>query len=251
MRHNVQTASIDALGVQEQNPIMFGPVRLTDDLIFPPASWARRDGLIAVGGDLRPERLILAYRSGIFPWPFDEDSPLLWFSPGIRMVLPIEALHVSHSLRKVLRRKTFRVTLDEAFSDVIHHCAHVSRGPDTGTWITPAMIEAYTILYRLGLAHSVEVWHQDQIVGGLYGVSLGAGFFGESMFSLLSNASKVGFVTLVQFLAQRNFHFVDCQLYTNHLANFGAQRWRRTRFLKALEHALSFPTLQGPWTIDP
>ncbi len=228
---------------------MPGPVLLSDDLVFPPPSWARRDGLIAVGGDLRPERLVLAYESGIFPWPH-QGMPLLWFCPDPRMVLPVELLHVSRSLAKTLRRQTLRVTLDSAFPSVIRGCAGTPRQHERGTWINQDMIDAYTELHRLGLAHSVEVWHSEQLVGGLYGVSLGAAFFGESMFSLVPNASKVGFVTLVQHLSRCHFHFVDCQMYTEHLARFGAVEWPRHRFLHALDRALAVPTRKGKWALD-
>lgn len=229
---------------------MSGPVLLTDALVFPPPSWATNEGLIAVGGDLRPERLVLAYGSGIFPWPH-EGLPLLWFCPDPRMILRPNEVHVSHSLRKVMKRKKLRVTLDRAFGRVMRGCARTPRSHEQGTWITQEMIDAYTRLHHLGLAHSVEVWQDDDLVGGLYGVSLGAAFFGESMFARANNASKVGFITLVQQLERWGFHFVDCQMYTPHLERFGAIQWPRDQFLDALEVALQEPTRRGVWELDP
>lgn len=226
-----------------------GPVLLTNDLAFPHPSWATEEGLIAVGGDLRPERLVLAYASGIFPWPH-EGMPLLWFCPDPRMVLVPKDLHVSRSLGKVMRNKPLRVTLDRDFEQVIAACARTPRAHERGTWITRAMIDAYTKLHHLGLAHSVEVWQQQTLAGGLYGVSLGAAFFGESMFTRVPSASKVAFVTLVQQLARWRFHFVDCQMHTPHLARFGAQPWPRVRFLEALASALREPTRRGAWQLD-
>ncbi len=224
------------------------PAVLTDDLIFPHPSWATEEGVIAVGGDLRPERLVLAYGSGIFPWPH-EGMPLLWFCPDPRMVLSPRDLHISRSLGKLLRKKPWRVTLDLDFEQVIRACARTPRAHECGTWITRSMVSAYTELHRLGLAHSVEVWQNDALVGGLYGVSLGAAFFGESMFTRAPSASKVAFVTLVQQLARWEFHFVDCQMYTAHLERFGARPWARDRFLEALDAALRAPTRQGVWEL--
>jgi leucyl/phenylalanyl-tRNA--protein transferase len=228
--------------------LMSGPVLLTDALVFPPPSWATRDGLIAVGGDLRPERLVLAYGSGIFPWPH-EGMPLLWFCPNPRMVLRPRELHVSHSLRKVMRKNELHVTLDRDFGRVIRACARTPRSHENGTWITDEIIDAYTRLHLNGLAHSVEVWQEGSLVGGLYGVSLGAAFFGESMFARASNASKVGFATLVQQLDRWGFRLVDCQMYTPHLARFGATPWPREDFLDSLEVALREPTRRGCWQL--
>jgi len=206
-------------------------------------------GIIAIGGDLQPERLLLAYRSGIFPWPH-EKLPLLWFCPDPRMVLPINELHISRSLAKTLKQQRFQVTIDQAFNTVIRHCALIPRKEGYGTWITRDMIHAYNQLHSMGFAHSVEVWQNNTIVGGLYGISLGAAFFGESMFSLATNASKVAFATLVKLLARHKFHFVDCQVHTYHLESLGAQEWPRERFLDALNQALTVPTLRGKWSIS-
>ena len=221
---------------------------LSRDIGFPPASEADSNGIVAVGGDLRPKRLLMAYRSGIFPWPHP-DFPLLWFSPDPRMILPVEDLHIPRSLAKVIRRHPFRITLDSAFRSVICGCAQTLRPDGQGTWITPRMVDAYTELHRLGFAHSVEAWLGEDLVGGLYGVSLGAAFFGESMFSVVPNSSKIGFVTLVQLLSKRGFHFVDCQVHTQHLERFGAQEWDRQRFLDALEDALAIPSWLGKWEL--
>lgn len=228
---------------------MAGPVLLTDDLVFPPPTWATREGLIAVGGDLRPERLVLAYGSGIFPWPH-EDLPLLWFCPDPRMVLPPAELHIARKLRKQMRKQSMRVTLDRDFEGVMRSCATITRSHEKGTWITAEMIDAYSRLHDLGLAHSVEVWQQDELVGGLYGVSLGAAFFGESMFACATNASKVAFVSLVRQLQAWDFDFVDCQMHTQHLETFGARQWPRETFLSALEAAMQVPTRRGRWSLE-
>jgi leucyl/phenylalanyl-tRNA--protein transferase len=222
--------------------------RLDQRLVFPPVQDAE-DGLLAVGGDLRPERLVLAYSSGIFPW-YEEGQPVLWHSPDPRMVLRPDALRVSRSLRQVLRRHVYRITLDRAFRRVIESCARAPRPGQDGTWITEEMKDAYEALHRQGLAHSVEAWDGDRLAGGLYGVSLGAAFFGESMFANAPDASKAAFVTLVAQLAVWGIDLVDCQVYTDHLARFGAEEWPRARYLKALRAALRRPTRAGAWTFD-
>jgi leucyl/phenylalanyl-tRNA--protein transferase len=210
---------------------------------------AIEDGLLAVGGDLRVERLLLAYQSGIFPW-YSEGDPLLWWSPDPRMVLIPNELHVSRSLERVLKKGEFAVTLDTAFPAVIHACAEV-RGPRRdGTWITKDMESAYCALHDAGYAHSVECRRDGELVGGLYGVSLGACFFGESMFSLVPNASKVAFVRLVRQLTAWGFTLVDCQMHTPHLARFGAKEIPRKRFLKLLRDGLTATTQRGMWRID-
>ena len=219
----------------------------TNRMGFPDPHQADADGLLAYGGDLHPQRLLAAYAQGIFPWPGGEDWPILWYSPDPRMVLVPTALHISHSLRKTLKKQTFEVHFDTAFAPVIRACATVPRPQQPGTWITADMIEAYCRLHELGLAHSVEAWSEGELVGGLYGVSLGAAFFGESMFTRRPEASKVAFVRLVQHLNAWHFHFVDCQMYTDHLARFGAVLWRRERFLQALARALQEPTQRGRW----
>jgi leucyl/phenylalanyl-tRNA---protein transferase len=221
--------------------------RLDERVAFPPPDLAE-DGLLAVGGDLRPERLLTAYSQGIFPW-YEDGLPILWHSPDPRMVLRAEDLHVPRSLAKTMRRRPYQVTLDSAFRDVVGACAATARPGQEGTWITAEMIEAYVVLHRLGFAHSVEAWRGDELVGGLYGVSLGAVFFGESMFSRAPDASKVAFVTLVRDLARRDIRLIDCQVHTEHLARFGATEWPRARFLKALAIALRNPTRKGKWRL--
>lgn len=223
--------------------------QLDERLVFPPPELADPDGLLAVGGDLRPERLVLAYSHGIFPWP-SEGFPLLWHSPDPRFVLDARRLHVPRSLSKSMRRDRYHTSLDSAFREVIEACAIKRRPGQRGTWITPEMVEAYCDLHRLGLAHSVEVWDDGALVGGLYGVSLGGAFFGESMFAKRDNASKVGFVRLVQQLVRWGIDLVDAQVYTNHLERFGAEHWPRQRYLDALSEALTKSTRHGPWRFD-
>jgi leucyl/phenylalanyl-tRNA--protein transferase len=222
--------------------------RLDERLIFPPVECAE-DGLLAVGGDLRPERLLLAYSRGIFPW-YSRGQPILWHSPDPRMVLLTGNLAVPRSLRKTLRKSPYRVTLDAAFPEVIDACASVSRRGQRGTWITPAMKRAYVELHALGVAHSAEAWREETLVGGLYGVSLGGAFFGESMFAKASDASKVAFVTLVRQLERWGITLLDCQVYTEHLARFGATEWPRPRYLDALGRALRRATRQGQWALE-
>jgi leucyl/phenylalanyl-tRNA--protein transferase len=217
---------------------------------FPDPGKADAEGLIAYGGDLNPQRVLAAYAQGIFPWPYDDRAPLLWFSPDPRMVLLPSDLHVSKSLHKTLNRQLFDMRFDTAFADVIRQCATIQRPEQQGTWITEDMIRVYIQLHEMGFAHSVESWSEGKLVGGLYGVSLGAAFFGESMFTQRPNASKVAFVHLVRRLQAWDFQVVDCQIYTTHLARFGATPWPRTRFLKALAQALGQPTRQGSWATD-
>ena len=203
------------------------------DTPFPPASMAETepDGLLAIGGDLSEPRLLNAYRSGIFPWS-GSDQPLLWWSPDPRTLLFPDKLHVSRSLRKTLRREIFRVTFDTAFDQVIRCCAGIPRSGQDGTWITNDMIEAYRRLHRDGHAHSVEVWQEGQLAGGLYGVAIGAAFYGESMFSNRRDASKIALVKLVDKLAAAGFMFIDCQVVTDHLLSLGAETVDRGRFLR-------------------
>jgi leucyl/phenylalanyl-tRNA---protein transferase len=224
--------------------------RLDERLIFPPVDLAGDDGLLAVGGDLQPERLILAYSQGIFPWHENRLGPW-WYSPDPRMALVPSALRVPRSLRKTMKKGFYRITLDEAFPAVIAACAQTPRGHEDGTWISPRIEAAYTRLHALGLAHSVEAWHGHELLGGLYGVSLGTAFFGESMFALAPDASKVAFVTFVQQLERWGITLIDCQVHTEHLARFGASEWPRADYLAALRVALEQPTLRGPWSIDP
>lgn len=222
---------------------------LTDYLIFPDPREAEADGLLAIGGDLSPDRLLLAYRSGIFPW-FSTGDPILWWSPDPRMILEIKELKVSKSMKKVLKQGQFAVTFDRDFSSVIQACQEIPRQGQRGTWITDEMKGAYIELHRQGYAHSVEVWQDNQLVGGLYGVSLGKGFFGESMFARISNASKVGFITLVRWLEKQGFSWIDCQVYTPHLASLGAKEIHREHFLRRLEKAVAQPTLKGSWSTE-
>jgi leucyl/phenylalanyl-tRNA--protein transferase len=202
------------------------------DSPFPPATMAETDpdGLLAVGGDLSVKRLLNAYRSGIFPW-FSQHQPILWWSPDPRTLLFPENMHVSRSLAKTLRRGLFRVTFDTAFAEVIEACATIPRNDQDGTWITPRMIEAYKALHREGHAHSVEVWRGTELVGGLYGVAVGAAFYGESMFSRATDASKIALVKLVDKLAAAGFAFIDCQVVTGHLLRLGAETVERAAFL--------------------
>lgn len=224
------------------------PVFLLDDSDrrFPPPELADESGLLAVGGDLQPERLIAAYASGIFPW-YQEGDPILWHAPDPRFVLEPSKLHVPRSLRRTMARGTFEVRFDTAFADVIAACAGTGRPGQAGTWITPEMQSAYERLHHLGLAHSVESWADGQLAGGLYGVALGGTFFGESMFARVSDASKVAFVALVERLRGWGFPLVDCQQETEHLERFGAESWPRPRFQEALRASLLLPTRRGPW----
>lgn len=223
--------------------------RLDERLAFPPPERADPSGLLAVGGDLGPERLLLAYSRGIFPW-YEEGLPILWHSPDPRMVLLAPELHVSRSLRRTLARGRFEVRLDTAFDEVVAACAEAPRAGQDGTWITGDMRAAYGELHRLGFAHSAESWLEGRLVGGLYGVSLGAAFFGESMFAREPDASKVAFVTLVRQIAAWGIPLVDCQVHTTHLASLGAYEVSRPRFLAALRRALRRPTRPGPWRLD-
>jgi len=211
---------------------------LSDRLSFPPPHLAIKEGLLAVGGDLSVERLILAYRSGIFPW-YSEGEPILWWSPDPRLVLYPDELRISRSLRKVIKRKLFHITFDQDFEAVITGCAEAKRSYGEGTWITEEMKSAYIKLHRRGYAHSVEAWQDGNLVGGLYGIAMGRAFFGESMFSRVSNASKVAFVSLVETLQKKRFSLVDCQVRTDHLMRFGAREVPRKVFLEQLMKAMA------------
>jgi leucyl/phenylalanyl-tRNA---protein transferase len=249
---------------------------LVDELVraypFPDPRRADRRGLLAYGGDLEPERLLAAYAQGVFPW-YDE-APILWHSPDPRMVLLPGELHVGRSLEKTIRAKPFVLTMDRAFGEVIRACSAAPRPGQGGTWIGPDMIAAYEGLHALGFAHSVEAWESRSadaldrakaedaatalddsgnplhLVGGLYGVSLGRAFFGESMFAHAADASKVAFVEFVRQVERWGFDFVDCQVRTEHLARFGAREWRRGTFLEALERALEGETRRGAWEFE-
>jgi leucyl/phenylalanyl-tRNA---protein transferase len=209
---------------------------LSEALKFPLPELADADGLLAVGGDLSPERLLMAYRMGIFPW-YAEDTPILWWSPDPRLVLFPDELKISKSLQRVIARGVFQVTVNRVFREVIEHCAEARRGDDAGTWLVPGMIEAYCRLHQLGYAHSVESWHQGRLVGGLYGIALGRVFYGESMFTLKTDASKVALVHLVRILQTLQFEFIDCQVTTHHLKSLGAREILRQDFLTILAAA--------------
>ncbi|MFN8398279.1 MAG: leucyl/phenylalanyl-tRNA--protein transferase [Bacteroidia bacterium] len=212
---------------------------LPNQPLFPPVSHAEEDGLLAVGGDLSPERLLAAYARGIFPWYTEGKSPILWWSPDPRMVLFPNELNVSKSMKQLLRREAFQVTYDREFAAVISACGHVPRPGQDGTWLGNAMMEAYQVLHQLGHAHSVEVWQEGRLVGGLYGVAMGKTFCGESMFAHASNASKYGFITLVRDLIDAGFQLIDCQVYTEHLESLGAREISRNEFVDLLGNGLN------------
>lgn len=220
-----------------------------EELSFPHPSLATPAGLLAVGGDLEPERILLAYANGIFPW-YSEGRPLMWWCPRPRLVLEPKALRVGRSLRKAMKRRPYRITLDRAFGDVMKACATVERPDQDGTWITRDLTAAFVELHRRGLAHSIEAWEGDELVGGLYGLSLGRVFFGESMFAKKPDASKIAFVHLVRQLAAWDFELIDCQVVTDHLVRFGAQTLELEEFLERLELAVGHPTRLGPWQLE-
>lgn len=221
---------------------------LSEELRFPSPRLANADGLLAIGGDLSEQRLMLAYRMGIFPWYSDGD-PLLWWSPDPRLLLMPEDFHVSRSLKRAIRKQTFQITFDTAFEQVVDGCA-ARRPKSRGTWIVPEMARAYQRLHRAGVAHSVEAWRDGVLAGGLYGVSLGGCFFGESMFSRAPDASKVAFEALIRFIRKRGFDLVDCQVTSSHLLKLGAKEVPRKTFLDMLEKSMSKLTLTGKWTFE-
>ena len=222
---------------------------LTDKIAFPPAHLASKEGLLAVGGDLSRKRLLHAYRMGIFPW-FSHDEPILWWSPDPRLVLYPHEIKISKTLKKIIRKGVFKVTMDTAFAQVITQCAQIRLQNNQGTWIVEDMIHAYCKLHESGFAHSVEAWYQGDLAGGLYGVSLGRCFFGESMFTRISNASNVALVKLVEYLNTLSFDMIDCQLTTQHLLRFGAREIPRVKFLKQLEKSLKASTKKGKWCFE-
>jgi len=221
--------------------------QLTSQILFPPPHAASPDGILAVGGDLTPERLLEAYRQGIFPWYADPD-PIIWWSPNSRCVLFPEEIKVSRTMRQILRQKRFTITFDRNFPMVIASCQKKRPG-QMGTWITDDMKEAYIKLYEMGYAHSVETWYEGVLVGGLYGVSLGRCFFGESMFSQINNASKAAFIILVRSLQERGFGLIDCQVCSDHLLSLGAREIPREIFLTLLQRLLSYKTFRGDWGV--
>ncbi|CAN2040054.1 Leucyl/phenylalanyl-tRNA--protein transferase [Candidatus Magnetomoraceae bacterium gMMP-15] len=218
-----------------------------DRLIFPHPCLASKDGLLAIKGDLSEDRLLMAYSLGIFPW-YSEGEEILWWSPDPRLVIFPDELRVSRSLKKIIRQKRFKITMDQAFDEVIFQCAQIRRQNGEGTWIVNEMQDAYCRLHKLGFAHSVEIWVNEKLVGGLYGVSLGRTFFGESMFSKKSNTSKIALVALIDYIKKYQFDMIDCQLTTNHLMRMGAREISRIDFLKKLQESLKWPTLRGKWT---
>lgn len=222
---------------------------LSRELRFPPPESASPDGIVAIGGDLSPERLVLAYSQGIFPWPH-QSLPLLWFSPDPRFVIDLNDVHVGRSLRKVIRSGRFEVRADQDFAGVIRGCQASPRPGQEGTWISHDVVAGFEALHELGVAHSVETYLDGELVGGLYGVALGHYFCGESMFARIGDASKVAVVTLLGHLRKWGWPMLDCQVYTDHLARFGAVEWPRKRFLTTLREAVSHPVDPGPLQIS-
>ena len=206
---------------------------LSEICYFPPVTTATSDGILAIGGNLSSERLLLAYKSGVFPW-FNPREPILWWAPSSRMVLFFEDLIISKSMRNILNRNVFKVTFNQDFKAVISNCRSIKREGQKGTWISDEMIEAYCKLHELGIAKSVEVWQNEELVGGLYGVDLGNVFCGESMFSKVSNASKVAFISLANKLKNENYKLLDCQVYNEHLESLGCKEIDREDFMKIL-----------------
>jgi leucyl/phenylalanyl-tRNA---protein transferase len=217
---------------------------------FPPVAraLAEPNGLLAAGGGLGLDRLVDAYTRGIFPW-FSEGDPVLWWCPDPRMVLDTDGLHVSRSLRRRLRKRDYLITMDRAFQDVLQACA-TPRGEDHGTWLMPAMMRAYERMYRAGLAHSIEVWIDGGLAGGLYGIALGRMFYGESMFSRRTDGSKIALAYLCAQLTRWNFPVIDCQMETSHLASLGAREMPRTAFVALVDRLVQQPGRPGPWSPD-
>jgi leucyl/phenylalanyl-tRNA--protein transferase len=222
--------------------------RLDDRLVFPPVELAD-DGLLALGGDLRPERLLLGYSEGIFPW-YAENLPILWHSPDPRMVMTPPDLIVQRSLRKAIKKRPYELRMDTVFRRVLEGCAQAPRPGQNGTWLIPEMVAAYEQLHALGYAHSIEAWRGDELVGGLYGVSLGAAFFGESMFAKAPDASKIAYTGCVRQLAAWGIRLIDCQVHTEHLERFGAYEVPRAEYIGMLKSVLDEPTRQGTWKFE-
>ena len=223
--------------------------RLGTEPLFPDPEESDESGLLAVGGDLEPQRLLTAYACGIFPW-YSEGQPILWYSPDPRALLVPSALHVPRSLRRTLRRGRYALRFDSAFAEVVRACAEAPRPDHDGTWITAEMQRAYLRLHELGFAHSAEAWEEGALVGGVYGVSLGGAFFAESMFARRNDASKAALVGLVEQLARWNFDLFDCQIPSDHVARFGARPMARRAFLELLRASLARDTRRGPWSLD-
>jgi len=220
--------------------------RLSEKLDFPPAHLARSDGLLCIGGDLTARRLILAYENGIFPW-FSSSEPLLWWSPDPRLVLFPDRIHISRSLNKKIKKAPFDIRIDNAFEETIQSCALVRKNNNEGTWIVKEMIEAYVMLHNLGYAHSIEAWKNSQLVGGLYGVCIGGCFFGESMFSLESDASKIALVALAEYKKKNRFDLIDCQVTTEHLIYMGAVEISRNNFLNMVNTSVKREMDKNIW----
>lgn len=219
---------------------------LTEEIAFPSVELATEDGVLAVGGDLSPDRLLKAYSQGIFPW-YSEPEPILWWSPNPRFVIFPDELRVSKSMKRILKKQTFNITCDKCFYEVINGCRQ-PRGNNPGTWITAAMLKSYCKMHELGYAHSVEAWNGSKLVGGLYGISLGSCFFGESMFSIQSNASKAAFIIFTRRLKELGFTLIDCQVYTKHLESLGARNISRKEYIRLLHNGLKVKTHKGKWT---
>lgn len=221
---------------------------LTDELLFPDPHLTGEEGILAVGGDLSIERLLMAYKIGLFPW-FNPEDPILWWCPNPRYIVKPNEIKTSKSMRPYFNQKKYRVTLDTVFREVILACQKIPRKGQTGdTWLTDDMMNAYIRLHELGICHSVEVWKEEELVGGLYGISLGKCFFGESMFSRANNASKFGFITIAKELEKRNFWLIDCQQPTDHLISMGAKGIPRDEFLDLMVKNTEETTLIGLWT---
>ncbi len=222
--------------------------RLSEKLDFPSARFAEPDGLLCVGGDLTPQRLVLAYEKGIFPW-FSANEPLLWWSPDPRLVLFPEKIHISKSLKKKIKKIPFDIKIDNAFEETIQSCALMRKNQGEGTWIIPEMVAAYTKLHRMGYAHSIEAWQDNKLVGGLYGVSIGGSFFGESMFAFESDASKIALVALADFLKKNKFDLIDCQVTTQHLLDMGAVEISRSVFLNIIKKSVKRKMDKSLWNL--
>ena len=210
---------------------------LSNELYFPPVTEADEEGILAIGGDLSTQRLLLAYRKGIFPW-YSDDEPIIWWCPNPRFVLFPDEIKISKSMRAVIKKQTYSFTINNCFNNVIKNCKTINREGQSGTWISEEVIDAYTNLHNLGYALSAETWKNNKLVGGLYGVKMGNIFFGESMFSLSPNASKFAFIQLVQHLKNDGVKLIDCQVYTNHLESLGAKMIDRNDFMRLLEQHL-------------
>lgn len=220
--------------------------RLSSDLIFPPPELARSDGLLCVGGDLSVDRLVLAYQNGIFPW-FSQADPILWWSPDPRLVLFPDHIHISKSLRKAIKKKGYEIRVDTDFAQTIEACSKPRPNDETGTWIVEEMIDAYTLLHHHGIAHSIETWDKNRLIGGLYGISLGNCFFGESMFSKEKDASKMALVALAKYLISHHFDLIDCQVTTHHLKSMGAMEITRRDFLDIISTSVKKPIPPDVW----